>query len=52
LTLKQQVAVIGGCLSGVSYSPIKGSRCFLEQETLPSMLSTGCFQESIRAWFT
>jgi len=30
-------------------SPIKGSRCFLEQETLPLLLSTGWFQERIRA---
>ena len=26
-------------------SPIKGPRCFLEQETLPLLLSTGWFQE-------
>ena len=26
----------------------KGPRCFLEQETLPLLLSTGWFQESIR----
>jgi len=31
---------------------IKDSRCFLEQETLPSLLSTGWFQERIRVWFT
>ena len=30
-------------------SPSKGLRCFLEQETLPLMLSTGWFQERIRA---
>ena len=30
-------------------SPIKGPRCFLEQETLPLLLSTGWFQERIRA---
>jgi len=29
----------------------KGPRCFLEQETLPLLLSTGWFQERIRAWF-
>jgi len=28
---------------------IEGSICFLEQETLHSLLSTGLFQESIRA---
>jgi len=29
----------------VSSSPIKGPRCFLEQETLLSLLSTGWFQQ-------
>ena len=43
---------IGGYLSVVSLSPIKGPLCFLEQETLLSLLSTGWFQEWIRAWFT
>ena len=28
-----------------------GVRCFLEQETLPVLLSTGWVQEWIRAWF-
>ena len=28
---------------------LKGPRCFLEQETLPLLLSTGWFQERIRA---
>ena len=32
-------------------SPIKGLCCLLEQETLPSLLSTGWFQERIWAWF-
>ena len=36
-------------LSVMSSSPIKGPRCFLEQETLLSLLSTGWFQERIRA---
>jgi len=36
-------------LSVVGLSPIKGSRCFLEQETLHVLLSIGCFQERIRA---
>ena len=36
-----------GCLSVVSSSPIKGSRCFLEQETLSSLISTGWFKEQI-----
>ena len=35
----------------VGLSPIKGPCCFLEQETLPLLLSTGWFQERIRAWF-
>jgi len=26
-----------------------GSRCFLEQETLPTLLCTGLFQEQIQA---
>jgi len=30
-------------------SPIKGPGCFLKQETLPLLLSTGWFQEQIRA---
>ena len=29
-------------------SPIKGPRCFLEQETYPLLRSTGWFQEQIR----
>jgi len=29
--------------------PIKGHRCFLEQETLLLLLTTGWFQERIRA---
>jgi len=36
------VEVEGSC-------PIKGLRCFLEQEILPLLLSTGWFQERIRA---
>jgi len=40
--LTRNVAVVGS-------SPIKGPRCFLEQETLPLFLSTGWFQEWIRA---
>ena len=42
-----------GCTSDsyvevVGSSPIKGPRCFLEQETLLLLLSTGWFQEQIR----
>ena len=29
----------------VSSSPIKGSHCFLELDTLPTLLSTGWFQK-------
>jgi len=28
---------------------VKGTRCFLEQDTLPLLLTTGWFQERIRA---
>ena len=37
--------------SVVSSNPNKGSHSFLEQETLPSLLSTGWFQERIRIRF-
>ena len=40
--LTRNVKVVGLC-------PIKGPRCFLVQETLPLLLSTGWFQERIRA---
>ena len=33
----------------VGSSPIKGPRCFLEQEILPLLLSTGWFQKQFRA---
>jgi len=33
----------------VGSSPIKGPRCFLEQETLALLLCTGWFQELIQA---
>ena len=33
----------------VGANPIKGPRCFLVQETIPVLLSTGWFQERIRA---
>ena len=35
----------------VGSSHIKGPRCFIEQETLPVLLSTGWIQERIGAWF-
>ena len=40
--LTRNVEVLGSNL-------IKGPHCFLEQETLPLLLSTGWFQERIRA---
>ena len=36
-------------MSVLGSSPIKGPRRFLEQETLPLLLSTGWFQKRIRA---
>ena len=36
-----------GNVEVVGSSPIKGPRCFLQQETLPLLLSTGWFQEQI-----
>ena len=39
------------CVSVVGSSPIKGPSCFLEQETVPLLLSCGCFKERIPAWF-
>ena len=40
--LTRNVEVVGS-------SPIKGPRCFLEQKMLPLLLSTGWFQERVRA---
>ena len=45
----QWVARLTRNVEVVGSSPIKGPRCFLEQETLPLLLSTGWFQEQIRA---
>ena len=36
-------------MSVVGSDFIKGARCFLDQDTLPSLLSTGCFKERSRA---
>ena len=47
----QCVARLTRIVEVVGLSSIKGPRCFLEQETLLSLLSTGWFQERIRAWF-
>mgnify|MGYP000050098318 CR=1 len=44
LWVARKVEVVGS-------SPIKGPRCFVEQETLPLLLSTGWFQERIRACY-
>ena len=43
----QWVACLTCNVEVVGSSPIKGPRCFLEQETLPLLLSTGWFQERI-----
>ena len=45
----QRVARLTRNVEVVGSSPIKGPRCFLEQETLPILLSTSWFQERIRA---
>jgi len=45
----QWVALLTRNMEVVGWSLIKGPRCFLEQETLPLLLSTGWFQERIRA---
>ena len=47
--MAQLVAHLPHNVKVVSSNPIKGSRCFLEQETLPLLLSTGWFQVRIRA---
>ena len=38
-------------LTVVGSIPIKGSRCFLKQDILTSLPSTGLFQERIRVCF-
>ena len=40
--------VIIRCLLDVSLNPIKSSHCYLDQETLPSSISTGLSQEQIQ----
>ena len=45
----QWVARLTRNVEVVGSSPIKDTRCFFEQETLPLLLSTGWFQERIRA---
>ena len=46
--MAQWVARLTRNVEVVDSSPIKGSRCFLEQETSPLLLSIGWFQERIR----
>ena len=43
----QWVAHLTGNVKVVGSSPIKGPHCFLEQEALPLLLTTGWFQEWI-----
>ena len=43
--MAQLVKRLTSIWSAVSSSPIKGSRCFIEQENLPSLISTDWFQE-------
>jgi len=43
----QWIAYLTCYRSVVGSNAIKGSRCFLEQETLPLLLSTGSFQKQI-----
>ena len=47
----QWVARLTRNVEVVGSSSTKGPRCFPEQEYLPLLLSTGLFQERIRAWF-
>jgi len=47
----QWVARLTRTMEIVGSMPIKGPRCFLEQDTLPLLLSTGSFQERIRAGY-
>ena len=49
--MAQWVARLTRYRSVVGLYSIKCSRCFLEQETLPSLLSTSWFQERIGALF-
>ena len=48
-SVAQWVAQLTRNMEVVGSSPIKGPRCFLEQESLPLMLSTGWFQERIQS---
>ena len=48
-SVAQWVARLTRNVEVMGSSPIKGPRCFLDQETLPWLLSTGWFQERIQA---
>ena len=50
--MAQWVARLTRNVEVVGSGPIKGPRCFLEQETLPLLLSTGWFQEGFERDFT
>ena len=50
--MAQWVARLTRNVEVVGSSPIKDPRCFLEQETLPLLLSTGWFQELFERDFT
>ena len=47
--MAQWVALLTHNVEIMGSSPNKGPHCFVEQETLPLLLSTGLFQESISA---
>ena len=47
--MAQWVALLTRNVEVVGLSLIRGPRCFVEQETLPLLLSTGWFQEEIQA---
>jgi len=49
--MTQWVAPLTRNVEAVGSRLIKGPRCFLEQETLPLLLSTGWLQKRIRAWY-
>ena len=47
--MAQWVARLARNVEVMGWNPIKDPHCFLEQETLPLLLSTGWFQERIQA---
>ena len=49
ISVTQWVARLTRNVEVMGSNPIKGPRCFLEQETLPLLISTGWFQERIQA---